>query len=464
MDKDYHLLRKEILFFPTPLEVVASVENQFQDDGLKFCCVKDSHELVCQLKSGRPFLVVLDLHRLDVSVFELLPQLENCLNDCRILVFGGDGDLQTLAIELSKDTVFSPDILNASVLLVALQTILRNGWEFFKRKSVLKSPYFLLFCHSNGMEKVKAFIDQIAPTDIAVLIQGEVGTGKELVAQAIHLRSLRRKKPFIKANCAAVSGELLENELFGFEKGAFTGASARKPGRFELASEGTIFLKEIGDLNHSIQTKLLKVLHERAFFRLGGKDGIPVNTRIITSANSDLQKAVKAGHFREDLYNNLNMASILLPPLRERKEEIPSLMQHFLDLYNFRYGRSYPSISKDSEEIFLNYDWPGNIHELQNAIKQIVVLGDERTVVRDIKERLLTQMNSNTQVTPLPMPAEESTANLKEVGRRAAKKAERVVIQRVLKQTRWNRRAAATLLQISYKALLYKIKEYSLDQ
>ncbi len=315
------------------------------------------------------------------------------------------------------------------------------------------------------MNHIKTIVDQVAPTDIAALICGERGTGKDLVAQAIHLKSTRCHKPFIKVNCAAGPSSFLEGELFGFENGAFPGAGSRKPGKLELANEGTLFLDEIGDLDGTSQTKLLRTLKNEKFCRLGGMNSIAFKCRIIASTKSDLRSAVETGGFREDLYYRLNAASIPLPPLRLRREEISSLAQYFLDLYNFRYGRSCPTISKETEKLFHSYDWPGNIRELKRTIKQIVVSNDERGVVRKKLEK--PSARSDTAGSPscgsLSVEGDE-IENLKEVGRRAAKEAEMGIIQKMLEETRWNRRATAKLLQISYKALLYKIKEYGLDQ
>jgi len=314
------------------------------------------------------------------------------------------------------------------------------------------------------MKKIKTIIDQVAHTDISVLIEGERGTGKELVARAIHCCSLRRTKPFIKVNCTAIPRELLESEFFGFEKGTFASTYARRPGRLELANEGTILLDEVGELDGSLQTKVLQVLQEREFYRLGGENSIGIDTRVIACTEVNLQKVAEAGRFRKDLYDYLNVVDISVPPLRERREEIPSLTKYFLNLYNAHYGRSLVDVSKETEKFFMNYDWPGNIRQLQNAIKRIVVLKDEEQVIQEIPEKRRATSETPVPSSALSEIAEEGGDDLKEVGRRAAKEAERVVIQKMLEETRWNRRETAERLQISYKALLYKIKEYGLDQ
>ncbi len=465
MEKEPTSNEKRVLFLPPPLKVFAGVENHFRKEGVRFGGVEDHRELANRMTEARPFLLVLDLFRLSASVFEVLPRIQDCSDGCKVIVFGRESDLQTLSAKPLKDIVFFPDVLDAHVLSTALGRILKNGWGVFKRNCVLKSPYSLLFCHSNEMNHIKTIVDQVAPTDIAALICGERGTGKDLVAQAIHLKSTRCHKPFIKVNCAAGPSAFLEGELFGFEKGAFPGAGSRKPGKLELANEGTLFLDEIGDLDGTSQTKLLRTLKNEKFCRLGGRNSIAFKCRIIASTKSDLRSAVETGGFREDLYYRLNAASIPLPPLRLRREEISSLAQYFLDLYNFRYGRSCPTISKETEKLFHSYDWPGNIRELKRTIKQIVVSNDERGVVRKKLEK--PSARSDTAGSPscgsLSVEGDE-IENLKEVGRRAAKEAEMGIIQKMLEETRWNRRATAKLLQISYKALLYKIKEYGLDQ
>jgi transcriptional regulator with PAS, ATPase and Fis domain len=323
-------------------------------------------------------------------------------------------------------------------------------------------PYWLLFSKSPKMERVKAIIDQIASTDITVLIRGESGTGKELVAKAIHSKSMRREKPFVKVNCAAIPRELTESELFGFERGAFTGAHAKKPGKFELANGGTIFLDEIGEIDISLQSKLLQVLQDGEFSRLGGKGNVNVDTRVSSATKIDLEQATEEGSFRKDLYYRLNVVSIFLSPLRERKEDIPHLCDHFLKSYNYRYNRHYGPLSDKSIRLFDQYEWPGNIRQLENVIKRIVILGSEESVIHDLWGTNFSG-NREGEISRGEMNSTKEL-NLKEIGREASSRAEREAIQRALLRTRWNRKEAAQLLQVSYKSLLYKIREYGIDK
>jgi two-component system response regulator AtoC len=455
---------KTVLFIPPPDENVASVEPRFREEGIRFGRVENHQELLLRLKTLPPFLLVFDLSRWDGSISTVLPELEGSLGDCKTILFGQDGDIPTLPVELLKDMVCCHAPLDATALHTALGIILREGWGVFRRDCILRRPYHLLFCHSNKMEKVKAIVDQVAPTDITVLIEGESGTGKELVARAIHFKSLRRHKPFVKVNCAAIPSDLLESELFGFEKGVFTGAHIRKPGKFELANEGTIFLDEIADLHTSLQAKLVQVLQGGGFSRLGGKENVAIDARFIACTKFDLREAMEIGRFREDLYYRLNVVRIPLLPLRERKEEILSLAKYFLNLYNYRYGRSRPRLPKETDEAFLSCDWPGNVRQLKDMIKRMVVFEEEDSVVRELSEGGQRAVTSSTHVSHSLHPFQEERSSLKDVGKRAAKEAERAIIRQMLTQTRWNRRKTALLLQISYKALLYKIKEYGLGQ
>jgi two-component system response regulator AtoC len=463
MEKEFISTEREVLFIPPPTESVAGVENRFKDRGVRFTWVNADDDLLEKLNVLPPQLLILDVSRLNGGVAKVLSQIEEHLGDCKTIVFGKDSDLQTLVMEHSGDIVFSPESLDPATLSTTLESILTNGWGPFRRDCIVSRPYALLFCHSTQMEKVRTVVDQVAPTDLTLLIEGEGGTGKELVAQAVHFKSYRRQRPLIKVNCAVIPSQRLESELFGFEKGAFSGAQTRKPGKFELAREGTIFLDEIGCLDGSLQAKLLRVLQDDEFSPLGGKDSIKINARFIASTKQNLRYAVDQGRFREDLYYRINVVNIPVPPLRERKEEIPSLSQYFLSLYNTRYGRSYPKLSLETEEVFLNHDWPENVRQLERIIKRIVVLGDEKPVIRE----LIGEQGRTTESAAYADPIEtspEREEGLKDVGRRAAKEAEKAAIKMMLGQTRWNRRRTAELLQISYKALLYKIREYGLDQ
>jgi transcriptional regulator with PAS, ATPase and Fis domain len=354
---------------------------------------------------------------------------------------------------------------------------------------------------------VRDLIERVSDTDVTVLIRGESGVGKELVARALHEQSLRKDKPFVKVNCAALPTELLESELFGFEKGAFTGAIQHKPGKFEFANHGTMFLDEIGDMSFPLQAKLLQALQDGEFSRLGGKADVHVDVRVITATNCDLEAAVAAGRFREDLYFRLNVVTITIPPLRDRREEIPMLTDHFLKKYSVQYNKPFPAVTPDVSRLFMEYEWPGNIRQLENMIKRMVVLGGEAAIVHE-----LTQPASPAHewphptsslaprpahpplqaVMPPPAAAEVSAAvavadasagigaaapvaapagarattnvSLKDISRTAAREAERELILRMLTKTRWNRKEAAENLGISYKALLYKIKENGLDK
>ncbi len=241
----------------------------------------------------------------------------------------------------------------------------------------------------------------MSDTDVTVLIRGESGTGKELVARALHEQSLRKDKPFVKVNCAALPTELLESELFGFEKGAFTGAIQHKPGKFEFANHGTMFLDEIGEMSLPLQAKLLQVLQDGEFSRLGGKADVHVDVRVIAATNRDLESAVAEGQFREDLYFRLNVVTINMPPLRERREEIPILTDHFLKKYSVQYNKPFTAVSAELAAAFMQYDWPGNVRQLENLIKRMVVLGTEAPILKDLQS---PAARSRSVSTPRPRP------------------------------------------------------------
>ena len=316
---------------------------------------------------------------------------------------------------------------------------------------------------SPQMREIQQVIEQAARADVTVLVCGETGVGKELVARAIHAHSLRRRAAFIKVNCAAMPRELLESELFGHERGAFTGAHQRKPGRFELADGGTIFLDEIGELHPALQAKLLHVLQDGEFSRVGGRHNLRVDVRTICATNRDLAREVATGRFREDLFYRLNVINILVPPLRDRREEIPGLVDYFVARYSRVFNVAERLVSPEIVDAFLAYHWPGNIRELENFIKRMIVLQDW-TLARTLSAPALpANPPAASVVTSEPFGATKGLS-LKEISRRAVVEAEREVIARALEQCRWNRVKTAKMLKISYRALLYKIKDMGLKQ
>ena len=314
---------------------------------------------------------------------------------------------------------------------------------------------------SPRMLEIREIIRQAARADITVLICGETGTGKDLVARAIHQFGVRKSGPFIKVNCAAVPRELLESELFGHERGAFTGAHQLKIGKFESADHGTIFLDEIGDLHPALQGKLLHVLQDGQFSRVGGRSTIKVDVRVLAATNQNLEQAVASGRFRDDLYYRLNVVQIVVPALRERPEEIPLLAQYFVSRYAKLFRRDDFSLSDDTLESMARYRYPGNVRELENIVKRMIVLGDAQLAHGPWQGERGNGGNGKTETVPLPAKVRIS---LKDISRKAALAAERQAILDALEQTRWNRIRAAKLLGISYRALLYKIKDAALIQ
>jgi Nif-specific regulatory protein len=303
---------------------------------------------------------------------------------------------------------------------------------------------------SGPVRQVYEQVAQVASTNTTVMIRGESGTGKELIAHAIHYNSLRAKKPFVKVSCAALPDSLIEAELFGHEKGAFTGAEARKKGRFELAEGGTLFLDEIGDINLSTQVKLLRVLQEREFERVGGTETIKVNVRLIAATNKDMEKAIAEGSFREDLYYRLNVFSIFVPPLRDRKADLLLLADHFLEKFSREHGKSIKRISTPAIDMLVSYHWPGNVREMENALERAVLTCEGQVV--------------HAHHLPPSLQTAEASGTITRVSLADAIVAyEKDLIQDALKTTRGNRAKAARLLDATERILNYKIKKYAVD-
>src|SRR5215213_10190839 len=363
--------------------------------GYQAITIANAEEAVKRYHAERPAAVILDMVMPgEMDGLAALAAFKKIDREVPIIVLSGQGRTTTVvqAMKLgASDFVSKP--FEETDLAVPLTNALRQ-YQLNRELAALRdqlqsqSKYKMLFGHSERMAEVQDLIERVADTDVTVLIRGESGTGKELVARALAASSLRRDKPFVKVNCAALPTELLESELFGFERGAFTGAIQHKPGKFEFANHGTMFLDEIGDMSFPLQAKLLQVLQDGEFSRLGGKHDVHVDVRIIAATNRDIEKAVVDGQFREDLFFRLNVVCVQLPPLRERREEIPVLADFFLKTYSVQYNKPYRELSADTMRMFMDYDWPGNVRELENLSKRAVVLGTEELIRKEITQNI----------------------------------------------------------------------------
>jgi two-component system response regulator AtoC len=470
----------------------AFLQSFLSERGYSAVTVGNAEEAVRQYQAGRPAAVILDLAmpgRMDG--LEALAAFKKIDRDVPVIIVSGNGRTATVvqAMKLGASDFVSKPFDEADLELPLANALrqhrLTREVASLREQLQSQSKHTMLFGNSERMAEVQDLIERVADTDVTILIRGESGTGKELVARALCSSSLRRDKPFVKVNCAALPTELLESELFGFERGAFTGAIQHKPGKFEFANHGTMFLDEIGDMSFPLQAKLLQVLQDGEFSRLGGKHDVHVDVRIVAATNKNLEQAVADGQFREDLFFRLNVVCIKMPPLRERREEIPLLCDYFLKKYSVHYNKPHAELAQDTLRLLMDYDWPGNIRELENLIKRTVVLGTEAGIRKDIMHGIAMAAHRSALVDPrptvprtgaaapappAPAPAGTTAApdsgnySLKDVSRIAARGAERELIAKMLQQTRWNRKETAEILGISYKALLYKIKENGLDK
>ena len=425
-------------------------------------------------------------------------------NDLQVIMLSGHEHAKTIveAIELgAKDYVVKPDDPEAPgevALDAALQVLERNPPVAEARKPRRqvnddRAQAFFFWEQSKVMRDIAVMVDRVADSDVTVLIRGESGVGKELVARAIHDRSPRRNGPFVKVNCAALPDELLESELFGHEKGAFTGASALRIGKFENAHHGTLLLDEIGEVKLGLQSKLLHVLQDGEFTRLGSNKRVTSDVRIIAATNRDLEAMLDGAAFREDLYYRLKVIEIVVPPLRERSDEIPGLFKFFVDKYTKHYNRPVPPNSPALRQAMQNHDWPGNVRELENVVKRFVILQDEERLQFDLRAAQRSRLAKSTSPLVAVRPslreatiteagvlrgrasvaattsgpnglltAGRAVVSLGEAAQAAMLQAERDLIIPTLDRVHWNRSKAAPLLGVSYKTLLNKIKEHGI--
>jgi DNA-binding NtrC family response regulator len=426
-------------------------------------------------RSLDPVLVLLDTSLDSSAGSAVLERLKHIKPTVSIVVLSSNRDPESIfkASKLGADDFLSkpvdPKELDARISRVLDNQRLHAEVSQLREQVRQQSDFTMLFGTSPRMLEVKMTIEQVADTTATVLVRGESGTGKEVVARMIHSESSRTDRPFVKVNCAAIPHELLESELFGYEAGAFTGATRQKLGKFEQANGGTIFLDEISEMHPALQAKLLHVLQDHEFSRLGGKRDVQVDVRVVAATNKPLERAVEEGTFREDLFYRLNVVTIHIPPLRERREETPVFLEYFLEKYSQHYGKRPPMFSDFAVSRMMEYAWPGNIRELENLVKRYVIVGNEAQIIRELSTpKPIVASKEAPAVVAAAASASGSTAggaatemempSLLEIGKRAAMQAEREAIARVLAQTRWNRRQAAKILRISYKALLNKLK------
>ncbi|MCU1271415.1 MAG: hypothetical protein JWN74_2709 [Acidobacteriaceae bacterium] len=315
-------------------------------------------------------------------------------------------------------------------------------------------PEAVVFGQSEVMQALRSRLDKVASANVPVLIHGESGTGKDIIARLVHSRSPWRSGPFVKVNCPAIPGTLLESELFGYERGAFTGAYGSKPGRVEMAHRGTLFLDEISELDMSLQSKLLQLLQDGQFCRIGAQADKKVEVRVVCATNRKLEDEIENGNFRQDLYYRINVVNLFMPPLRERRGDIEGLVSYFLEYYNRKYNCKARPLSPELKEILQRYHWPGNIRELENLVKRYVILGSEDVISNDLQPRENDLIASDINF--------DGPISLKKLTRQATRALERKIILKVLHNHHWNRKQAAKTLNISYRALLYKIRDAGL--
>jgi len=446
--------------------------------GYAVVCAGGGIEALARIDNGlNPDVVILDIMMPDMDGIKTLTHLREEVPDLPVIMLSGVGQTATVVKAMKAgaydyiDKSFEVDELQLAVEKALERRRLVAEIQQLKTRLKRQEETDPIVGVSQPLQAMKELLDNIADTDVTVLVDGASGVGKELVARRLHRKSSRRDRRFVKVNCAALPPDLLESELFGYEKGAFTGALKRKEGKFEYAHQGTIFLDEIGEMSLGLQAKLLQVLQDREFSRLGGNETITVDVRVVCATNRNLLEAVGQKEFREDLYYRLNVVNIRVPPLSDRREDVPLLTRFFLHKYAEKYGRTRTEVSDQLMAYFLSYSWPGNVRELENLIKRLVILDDERFIFSEFKEKNISPASplndSSFAEEPLGTPlnlGSGTVISLKEIARKAAQNSERRMIAAVLQQTNWNRRKAADILDVSYKTLLTKIRECGLEQ
>lgn len=466
--------KETILVVDDEEKIREGLKTIFELEGYSVITSGNGEDAIRKINTEKVDLVILDLKMPNMSGYEFLKIVSKTDPFLPVIILTAYGSVEE-AVELTKQGAFDyfvkpPDIDKLIVSVGKALDIRKSLIEKSKEKSILpKDALDAIIGESEEMKQIKDLIRRVAGTDATVLITGESGTGKELIANAIHALSPRRDGPFVKVNCGSIPETLLEAELFGHEKGAFTGAITRRKGRFELANGGTIFLDEIGEISPKLQVALLRVLQEKEFQRVGGEEDIKVDVRIIAATNKNLEEEVKKGNFREDLYYRINIITIHIPPLRQRKVDIPILATHFLNLYSNTYKKTVKVLSKDLLDILIEYPWPGNVRELQNFIESAVIMcNKDELTVECIPPHYRTKILS-PKLDLHTLPQRQATLSPQkpilviEVGK-TLEEIEKSAIEETLKLTNYNKSKTARILGITRKTLIMKMEKYNLHR
>ena len=439
------------------------IKTLLEVDEYKVETASTGEEALERVQKGlQPELVLLDLLMPGIDGLQTLEQLRKIQPTLKVVMLSCVSDTRKVvqAIRLGAHDYLTKPFQKAELDAVIDQCLGTNQQNYPGEVEMLADDVFFVAA-SPAMRKLRSQAALVANVDIPVLMLGESGTGKEVMARLIHKLSPRAHRTFLKVNCAAVPADLLESELFGYEAGAFTGATHPKPGKFELCNKGTILLDEIGEMPPGLQAKLLHVLQDQQFSRLGSRSVVKVDVRILAATNINIPEALATKRLREDLYYRLNAFTLQVPPLRERIEEIPILLKHFMSHMSERYARPPLPLSPELLQACQDYAWPGNLRELNNFVKRYLVLGDEKLAINELRPK---SDGSGAQFDLSARQAAEAGGGLKSLARSAKDEAEAEAITRALDETNWNRKQAAALLKISYKALLYKIRQYGIAQ
>src|SRR5205807_4990778 len=434
------------------------IRTLLEVDDYKVETASTGEEAVDRVQKGlQPDLVLLDLLMPGIDGLQTLEQLRQLQPSVKVVMVSCVNDTRKVvqAMRLGAHDYLTKPFEKAALDAVIDQCLGTTQQAYAGEVEELCDDVFFVAA-SPAMRKIRSQAALVANVDIPVLLLGESGTGKEVLARLLHKLSPRAHRTFLKVNCAAVPGDLLESELFGYEAGAFTGATHPKPGKFEICNKGTILLDEIGEMPPMLQAKLLHVLQDGQFSRLGGRTTIKVDVRILAATNVNIQEAIQSRRFREDLYYRLNAFTLRVPPLRERKEEIPILLKHMMARMAESYAHPPLPITPALLDACMRYPWPGNLRELGNCVKRYLVLRDERLLIQELQE------GGDNGLQDAQEAAATGVGGLKSMVRTLKDQAEGEAIRRTLEQTSWNRKTAAAMLNISYKALLYKIRQYGL--